>query len=117
MPNRRQPLDDVFRALADSSRRGMVARLIDGPATVRELAAPLDMSLPAVMQHLQVLTDCGLVTTEKIGRTRTCQINPQTLRAAEDWLQRQRTEWERRLDRLGDVLKDQSEISAERSTP
>jgi DNA-binding transcriptional ArsR family regulator len=102
--------------LADSSRRGMVERLIAGPATVRELATPLDMSLPAVMQHLQVLTSCGLVTTEKIGRTRTCQINPQTLRAAEDWLQRQRTEWEKRLDRLGDVLKDQSEISVERST-
>jgi DNA-binding transcriptional ArsR family regulator len=106
----------VFRALADSSRRGMVERLIEGPATVRELAAPLDMSLPAVMQHLQVLTDCGLATTEKIGRTRTCQINPQTLRAAEGWLQRQRTDWERRLDRLGDVLEDQSEISAKRST-
>ncbi len=116
MPNQREPLDSVFRALGDSSRRGMVERLIDGPATVRELAAPLDMSLPAVMQHLQVLTDCGLATTEKTGRTRTCQINPRTLRAAEDWLHRRRTDWERRLDRLGDVLEDQSEIATERST-
>src|SRR5579875_1035663 len=116
MPNQRDPLDHVFRALADSSRRGMVERLIAGPATVRELAAPLDMSLPAVMQHLQVLVDCGLATTEKVGRTRTCQINPQTLRSAEDWLHHQRTTWETRLDRLGGVLEDQSELSAERST-
>jgi DNA-binding transcriptional ArsR family regulator len=106
MPNQRGQLDHVFRALADASRRSMVERLVAGPATVRELAAPLDMSLPAVMQHLRVLTDCGLVTSEKLGRTRTCHIDHETLRAAEDWLHRQRTAWELRLDRLGDVLED-----------
>ena len=103
--------------MADASRRGMVERLIAGPATVRELAAPLDMSLPAVMQHLRVLTDCGLVTSEKLGRTRTCHIEHETLRAAEDWLHRQRTGWERRLDRLGDVLGDQPQISDRQEHP
>ena len=107
MPNQRDHLDQLYRALADASRRGMVERLVAGPATVRELAAPLDMSLPAVMQHLQVLTDCGLVTSEKLGRTRTCHIDHEQLRAAEDWLHRQRTAWELRLDRLGDALDDQ----------
>jgi DNA-binding transcriptional ArsR family regulator len=82
----------------------MVERLIRGPASVGELARPLAMSLPAVMQHLQVLQDCGLVHTEKVGRVRTCHIEPAGLRVAEDWLGRQRTTWETRLDRLGDFL-------------
>jgi DNA-binding transcriptional ArsR family regulator len=117
MPNQKEPLDNVFRALADSSRRTMVQRLVAGPATVGELAAPLDMSLPAVMQHLQVLTDAGLVTTEKLGRTRTCRIEHETLRAAEDWLQLQRTSWELRLDRLGEALEDQPKAHDKRSRP
>jgi DNA-binding transcriptional ArsR family regulator len=96
----------VFRALADPSRRAMVERLVRGPATVGELAAPLDMSLPAVMQHLQVLVDCGMVRTEKVGRTRTCSVEHEVLRSAENWLHGQRTEWESRLDRLGDLLDD-----------
>ncbi len=102
MPN--HSLDLVFQALADTTRRGMVERLIQGPASVSELARPLPMSLPAVMQHLQVLEGCGLVRTEKVGRVRTCQIEPGVLRMAEDWLGRQRTTWELRLDRLGDHL-------------
>ena len=105
-------LDRVFQALADQTRREMVERLIRGPASVSELARPLSMSLPAVMQHLQVLEGCGLVRTEKTGRVRTCQIEPEALRLAEEWLGRQRTTWERRLDRLGDHLEsDQGSTS------
>lgn len=104
MPNQGGSLDRVFQALADVTRRDIVERLVRGPASVSELARPLTMSLPAVMQHLQVLEACGLVRTEKVGRVRTCRIEPDVLRAAESWLARQRTGWERCLDRLGDVL-------------
>ena len=102
-------LDRVFQALADPTRRDIVERLTRGPASVSALAEPLAMSLPAVMQHLQVLEACGLVRSEKAGRVRTCHIEPPTLRAAEDWLARQRTAWETRLDRLGDHLTDSPE--------
>jgi len=97
-------LDQVFHALADPTRRGMVERLVRGPATVSELSRPLDMSLPAVLQHLQVLEASGLVRSEKVGRVRTCRIEPDALRAAEAWVTGQRTAWETRLDRLGDYL-------------
>jgi DNA-binding transcriptional ArsR family regulator len=102
MPN--QTLDRVFQALADPSRRAMVERLSLGPASVSELAQPLAMSLPAVLQHLQVLETSGLVRTEKVGRVRTCRIEPVPLRRAEQWINDRRTGWERRLDRLGDYL-------------
>ncbi|WP_405060835.1 metalloregulator ArsR/SmtB family transcription factor [Kribbella sp. NBC_01505] len=95
----------VFHALADPSRRAIVERLVRGPAPVKELAEPLAMSLPAVMQHLKVLEDAGVIVTEKVGRVRSCRIEPQTLRDAEHWLSGQRTEWERRLDLLDDYLK------------
>jgi DNA-binding transcriptional ArsR family regulator len=98
------PLDQVFHALADPTRRGMVERLVRGPASVSELSQPLEMSLPAVMQHLQVLEASGLVRSEKAGRVRTCRIEPDALRAAEAWVTGQRTAWETRLDRLGDYL-------------
>lgn len=104
MPKYGGSLDRVFQALADETRRTMVARLVRGPASVSELAKPLAMSLPAVMQHLQVLEACGIVRSEKAGRTRTCHVEPAVLRAAEDWIVAQRTVWERRLDRLGDYL-------------
>ena len=97
-------LDQVFQALADPTRRGMVERLVRGPASVSELSRPLAMSLPAAMQHLQVLEACGLVRSEKVGRVRTCHIEPAVLRAAEAWIAVQRTAWERRLDRLGEYL-------------
>ncbi|KAA0021123.1 helix-turn-helix transcriptional regulator [Antrihabitans cavernicola] len=84
----------------------MVERLCRGPASVSELAKPLDMSLPAVVQHLQVLEASGLVRSEKIGRVRTCQIEPTTLRTAEHWISERRTIWEGRLDRLGAFLDD-----------
>jgi DNA-binding transcriptional ArsR family regulator len=97
-------LDRVFHALTDPARRGMLERLSRGPATVSELAAPLPMSLPAVVQHLQVLEASGLVRSEKVGRVRTCRIEPRALSLAERWINERRTAWERRLDRLGDYL-------------
>ncbi len=99
-------LDRVFQALADPTRRTLVDRLTRGPASVSELAEPLPITLAAVVQHLQVLEACGLVRTEKVGRVRTCQIDPAGLRAAEDWLHERRTAWERKLDRLADVLEE-----------
>lgn len=104
MLNQSGLLDLAFQALADPTRRAMVERLSRGPASVSELARPLVMSLPAVMQHLAVLEESGLVRSEKIGRVRTCRINPEALSLAERWINQRRTEWERRLDRLGEYL-------------
>lgn len=104
MPNHLDSLGQVFQALADPTRRDIVERLVVRPATVSQIAAPLDMSLPAVMQHLQVLEASGLVESEKVGRVRTCRISSGPLRAAEAWLGAQRTGWEHRLDRLVDEL-------------
>jgi DNA-binding transcriptional ArsR family regulator len=102
----REPVDGVFRALADPNRRIIVERLSRGPATVSELAHPLPMSLSAVVQHLQVLQGSGLVRSEKIGRVRTCRIEPAALRPVERWIGERRSSWERRLDRLGEYLAD-----------
>lgn len=99
-------LDLAFQALADPSRRAMVDRLALGPATVSELAKPLAMSLPGVMQHLAVLEASGLVVSEKIGRSRTCRIEPAVLTRAETWITERRALWERRLDRLGAFLEE-----------
>jgi DNA-binding transcriptional ArsR family regulator len=99
-------LDRVFQALADPGRRLMVERLSEGPASVSELARPLAMSLAAVVQHVQVLEASGLVRSIKVGRTRTCSINPATLRSAEHWIAHRRALWERKLDRLGEYLAD-----------
>ena len=100
MPNQPAVLDRAFQALADPTRRGMVARLSRGPASVSELARPLNISLPAVLQHLQILEQSGLVRSEKKGRVRTCRIEPGTLSQAERWMAEQRALWEGRLDRL-----------------
>jgi DNA-binding transcriptional ArsR family regulator len=97
-------LDRVFHALADPGRRLMLERLGHGPASVSELGKPLAMSLAAVVQHVQILEASGLVRTQKLGRTRTCSLNPATLRSAERWISQRRTFVERRLDRLGDYL-------------
>ncbi len=97
-------LDRVFHALADPGRRLMLERLGQGPTSVSELARPLSMSLAAVLQHVQVLETSGLVRTQKTGRTRTCSLNPVTLRSAERWITERRTFVERRLDRLGEYL-------------
>lgn len=99
----------MFQALADPTRRVMVERLSRGPASVSDLAQPLDMSLSAVVQHLQMLEASGLVRTEKVGRVRTCRIEPAALRAAEQWIAERRASWEHRLGRLGEVLAEQPE--------
>ena len=94
------PLDLAFQALADPTRRVMVERLSQGPASVSELARPLDMTLSAVVQHLAVLEASGLVRSQKVGRVRTCRIEPQMFTAAERWLGERRASWVRRFDRL-----------------
>ena len=98
--------DRVFQALADPTRRAIVERLVRGPASVSQLAEPFTMSLAAVVQHLQVLEGSGLVRSEKVGRVRTCRIDPTVLRQAEEWIAGCRTLWEARLDRLGEFLAD-----------
>lgn len=103
------PLGRVFQALADPTRRVMVERLVGGPASVSELAEPFDMSLPAVVQHVQVLEGAGLVDTEKVGRVRMCSLAPDALTGAEQWLRQRRTLWEGRLDRLDAVLAEDDE--------
>jgi DNA-binding transcriptional ArsR family regulator len=104
MLNQSASLDLMFQALADPTRRQMVERLSRGPASVSELAKPLAMSLPAVVQHLQVLETSGLVRTEKVGRVRTCTIEPDALQTVEAWVNARRTLWASRLDRLGAYL-------------
>ena len=98
------PLDRAYQALGDGTRRAIVERLTGGPATVSELAAPLLMSLPAVMLHLKVLEESGLVTSEKQGRVRTCRVAPGMLSEAEHWIAERRRMWEHNLDRLGAFL-------------
>jgi DNA-binding transcriptional ArsR family regulator len=112
-----QPIDEVFRALGDPTRRDLVERLSGGPATVSQLAQPLDMSLSAVVQHLAVLEACGVVRSEKVGRSRTCRLEPAGLRLAEDWFAGQRALWERRLDRLGQILADDAEADQTPPSP
>ena len=101
-------LDLMFQALADPARRKMVERLSRAPASVSELAKPFDMSLSAVMQHLHILESSGLVATEKVGRVRTCRIEPKGLGAVERWISDRRSSWERRFDRLGEFLAEQA---------
>jgi DNA-binding transcriptional ArsR family regulator len=104
MLNESARLNLAFQALADPTRRRIVARLSRGPASVSELARPLPISLPAVLQHLQTLEASGLVRSEKKGRVRTCRIEPKALGRAESWIAEQRALWEGRLDRLEEYL-------------
>lgn len=99
-----QNVDQVFRALADPTRRNVLERLSRAPASVSELAEPFDMALPSFLQHLRILEDSGLVRSSKTGRVRTYKLAPKQLKAAEDWLSRQRSLWERRLDQLDAYL-------------
>ena len=94
----------VFHALSDATRRQMLERLSEGPVSVSELAKPLGVSLAAVVQHLQVLEECSLVRSSKVGRTRLCRMESAGLRAVENWITERRTSWERKFDRLGDLL-------------
>ena len=98
------PIDGVFRALADPTRRHVLERLSSGPASVSDLAAPFDMALPSFVEHLRVLERSGLVHSHKAGRVRTYRLAPERLRLAEDWLTTQRKLWERRLNQLDDYL-------------
>ena len=105
MPTDADLLDRTFHALADSSRRSIVVRLSEGPASVSALAEPLEMSLSAVVQHIEVLQKSGIVRSEKVGRVRTCHLEPAPMRQVEQWIAQHRQTWEGHLDRLGDVLK------------
>lgn len=104
MSARSPALDIVFQALADPTRRAMIERLSRSPASVSDLAEPLDMTLSAVVQHLAVLEQSGLVRSKKVGRVRTCTLQSASLDAAQRWITQRRASWERRLDRLGDLL-------------
>lgn len=100
MANLPPDLDRAFSALSDPTRRAIVGRLCEGPASVSELAAPFDLALPSLLKHVRVLEESGLVTSEKVGRVRTCRVEPQALRATEAWIHRHVAVWEQRLDRL-----------------
>jgi len=105
VPNQQaEQLTRVFQGLADPTRRAVLERLSRGPAATTELAKPFSMALPSFLQHLGVLEDCGLVKSRKTGRVRTYELTPRSLRAAEGWLEKQRTSWERRLDQLDAYL-------------
>ena len=104
MQRKKPNIDRVFHALGDPMRRAILEKLSAGPISVSRLAEPLDITLAAVVQHLQVLEESGLVQTEKVGRVRTCSIEPAGLSVAQQWIADRRSMWERRLDRLGDLL-------------
>ena len=99
-------VDRVFHALGDPTRRAIVEKLSVGPVSVSRLAKPLDITLAAVVQHLKVLEESGIIQTEKIGRVRTCRIEPKGLTLAERWINERRTLWEKRFDRLGKLLEE-----------
>lgn len=101
-------IDDTLKALAEPTRRAIVERLSKGPASVSDVAAPFDMSLAAIVQHLQVLEESGLIKTEKIGRVRTCSIEPNGWGRLSDWVSARRTVMERKFDRLGDILAEEA---------
>jgi DNA-binding transcriptional ArsR family regulator len=104
MHRKKPDIDRVFHALGDATRRAILEKVSQGPISVSRLAEPFEMSLAAVVQHLQVLEESGLVQTEKVGRVRTCRIEPAGLNVAMQWIGDRRSTWERRLDRLGDLL-------------
>src|ERR1700739_2096407 len=104
MPSPKVNIEGVFHALGDPTRRAIVEKLSERPLSVSRLATPLEITLTAVMQHLQVLEESGLVRTEKIGRIRTCRIETTGLSVAKQWIDDRRSMWERRLDRLGELL-------------
>jgi DNA-binding transcriptional ArsR family regulator len=107
MARAKPKIESVFHALGDPTRRAIVEKLSEGPISVSHLAAPLGITLTAVAQHLQVLEECGLARTEKIGRVRTCRIERAGFAALEQWISDRRSTWERRLDRLGDLLEEE----------
>jgi DNA-binding transcriptional ArsR family regulator len=113
MENYQASLDAAFHALANPTRRAVVSRLTKGPALVKELAKPFNMGLPSFMKHLRILEEDGLISSEKVGRARTCRVNTERLTAAESWLSEQRKLWEARTDRLADYVETQMSRSTE----
>jgi DNA-binding transcriptional ArsR family regulator len=109
MPTTPQQIDRLFHALGDPTRRAILDRLTSGPMSVSRLAEPLGVTLTAVAQHLQILAEARLVHTEKLGRVRTCRIEPAGFRTLEQWTRDHRTAWERKLDRLGAFLAEEDE--------
>ena len=110
MTNNFDPLSPAFHALADPTRRAVVARLAKGSATVGELAAPFTMALPTFLQHLKVLEAGGLIETEKQGRTRICRLCPDRVGGVEDWLADRRAEWAAQTDRLQQFLESGADL-------
>jgi len=104
--SREQDLDATFAALADPTRRAILARLASGEATVNELAEPFAISLPAISKHLKVLERAGLITRGREAQFRPCRLEPEALKEAYDWIDRYREMWEERFDRLADYLKE-----------
>ena len=104
MANLHARLDDTFHALADPTRRAVLANLARGPASVSDLAQPFDMALPTFLQHLRVLENSGLIRSKKTGRVRTCELKPKPLADAERWMAEQLAMWTKRLDQLDDFL-------------
>jgi DNA-binding transcriptional ArsR family regulator len=111
MDRKKPDIDRVFHALGDPTRRAIMEKLSESPQSVSRLAEPFGITLAAVVQHLQILEECGLVQTEKTGRVRTCRLEPAGLSVAAQWIADRRTLWERRLDRLGDLLAEPNESS------
>ncbi|GGA76835.1 transcriptional regulator [Edaphobacter acidisoli] len=109
MPRPSASIERVFHALGDPTRRAIVERLSRGPVSVSKLHAPLNITLAAVVQHLQVLEGSGLVRTTKVGRVRTCHMEPKGFSAVERWINDRRTLWEKRLDHLGDLLAEEDD--------
>jgi DNA-binding transcriptional ArsR family regulator len=109
MAGQKAKIDRVFHALGDPTRRAILERLSERPISISRLAGPLALTVAAVVQHVQVLEESGLVQTEKVGRVRTCRIEPKGLSVAQQWIDDRRTLWERRFDRLGDLLAESDE--------
>lgn len=109
MPSQRANINRVFHALGDPTRRAIVEKLSVRPLSVSSLAMPLAITLAAVVQHLQVLEKCGLIHTEKVGRVRTCRIEPAGLSVVDQWIDDRRSLWEKRFDRLGELLAEPDE--------
>ena len=106
MKKGRVDIDRVFHALGDGTRRAMLDRMSRGPVSVSQLAGPLGITLTAVGQHLEILEECGLAVTEKVGRVRSCRMASAGLDALEEWVRAHRPEWEQRMDRRGELLED-----------
>lgn len=116
MPYHSTPLDLAFHALSDPTRRAVVSRLVEGEVPVTVLAEPFDMALPSFAQHLKVLEDCGLIASEKRGRSRWCWLVQARFDEAADWMEAERRRWTDRLDRLEVYLDKPTEDDEENGT-